>query len=137
MSQLQVPVYNESIPYCKYLRMLEKYKIQKSEEKYNLILTILNDWLKLDKDTRLTELTQFKDMDKSDLLLNNSGYTILVKYQEKIKNIFELDLNLNIKKKEYIFFVLKKLLANIDYTLSSKEGELDTLLYTIYKKRCI
>lgn len=134
MSKLESPVYDESISYCKYIRMVEKYNIQVNEEKYNLILAIINDWLKLQ--TKFTELTEFKSLDKDDLLANNS-YAILVKYQERIKNIFEFDINLNKKKKEYIFFVLKKLLANINYTLSSKEGELDTVMYTIYKKKSI
>ena len=136
MSKLEVPIYNESMSYCKYLRMVEKYNIKINMEKYDLILTIINDWLKLEKNTKLQELTEFKNMDKSDLLANNS-YNILVKYQEKIKNIFGIDLNLDVRKKEYIFFVLRKLLSNINYVLTSMEGELDSTLFTIYKKKCI
>lgn len=136
MSKLEVPVYNESMSYCKYLRMVEKYNIKINMEKYDLILTIINEWLKLKDNTKLQELTEFKNMDKSDLLSNNS-YDILIKYQEKIKNIFGIDLKLDVKKKEYIFFVLRKLLSNINYVLSSTEGELDSTLFTIYKKKCI
>ena len=129
---IEPPKYDESMSFSKYARLVEKYKIKVNEQKYNLILDMINDWLELKDKDRLTELTGFKQMDESDLL-EHDGHAILIKYQEKIKVILEIDMKLNSKNKKYIFFVLIKALNKIDYRLTSRQSD-DGILYTIYKK---
>ena len=129
---IEPPKFNESMTYCQYQRLVDKHKLKVNEQKYNLILNIINDWLDL-KDSKFTQLTSFKNMDEENLLQHN-GNDILIKYQEKIKIILELDIKLNSKNKKYILFVLMKALNKIDYRLTSKHDDEDNILYTIYKK---
>lgn len=129
---IEPPKYDETMSYCKYVRLVEKYKIKVNEQKYNLILDMINDWLELKDKNRLTELTGFKNMDENELLEHN-GHAILIKYQEKIKVILEIDMKLNSKNKKYIFFVLIKALNKIEYKLTSRQTD-DGFIYSIYKK---
>ena len=107
---MDVPKYEDGESVDEYMEKVELYNEKLSVIKYNFILNLINEYLKLDKKSMYTSLTNFKNISEKMIKENNE---IITKNKDKIKEIFFI----NIKKKDFMF-ILKKLLKSIDYKLS-------------------
>jgi len=95
--------------------------------RYGLILELINNILKLSKEVAYTNLYSV-NINKM-VVLKNSDHNIevLSKYKKNIKKHFNINLELDEPKNDYIFTVLRKMLNKIGYKLVPRKiNKIDT-----------
>jgi hypothetical protein len=86
-----------------------------NKEKYNLLLSFINDLFKPEK--KILKITQFKNIDESLLQQNENNIQIINDYFNKFNNI---NCKLNIKKKNPLY-IIKHISNNIGYSFIKKK----------------
>lgn len=112
----------------RYLRKVEKYRVKLQEEKYNLLLDFINEWLNYPQKLRLKSFTEFKNL-KESYLLKDLKYNrkILRKYSDDIIKKLSVTFNVDDQtdsdeiKDRYILYFLQRALSSLDYSLSVKD----------------
>ena len=115
MSKLPVITKNTSVN--DYMRQMEKYRLDQIKEKYNFILELLNDILKLKDERKYTTLTLIKNVPQklfTDIFDNNE---IFDKKKEQIKNIFGIEMNKEELNDAEINKTLRTMLSSIGYKI--------------------
>lgn len=135
MNKLQIPIYDGKESITKYIQKVEKFKTLIFQEKYNIILQFVNEWLNSD----YKSLTYFKNKCEDELLKNEKiNRNICRKYSEIFKKRFELDLIVDLDtdsdeiKDKYIIYLLTKMLQSIEYILYKKDIK-NKIYYSIKK----
>ena len=132
------PKYNPKESINKYINKAEDYMMQMQQNKYNVILNFINDWLNIN----LKSLTEFKNIKEQTLLKNTDhNKNIIKKYIPIFNSTFDIELNIKendddeIIDDKYIInllkYVLKLLKLNYDLIKINKNN---IITYTIKKK---
>ena len=131
MSKLPVITKNTSVN--DYMRQMEKYRLDQIKEKYNFILELLNDILKLKDERKYTTLTLIKNVPQklfTDIFDNNE---IFDKKKEQIKNIFGIEMNKEELNDAEINKTLRTMLSSIGYKIHPSKYN-DKLYWSIRLK---
>lgn len=121
---MSVPTLNNTKSLTKYIREVNAHLLTLNQDKYNLLLDFINEWLKLDGRFKFSSLLEFKNMAESYLLADPiHNRKILRKYNQSI--IDKLHINLTDKsdsnlRSKYILFFLTRSLVRIDYSLTRR-----------------
>ncbi|AYV82128.1 MAG: hypothetical protein Homavirus9_10 [Homavirus sp.] len=124
-----IPKYNNDESFAKYVKRVEKYKLNLLKTKYQLIIDFINDWLKYENKYKIKSLTEFKNMLRSDLLSDNlHNQKIICKYNKQIGALF----NMNFKNPD-IMYLVTRMLSMINYKFQFKDTKTDTYCSIIQK----
>lgn len=118
---IKAPVFEKNEK--KYLQDVDEYNMKLSQNKYNLVLKFINEWLGLDE-KKITSFVDFKNFSEDDLLIDLShNETIVKKYVE----IFEREFSINLKVEKdddtendtdkYILYVFNRVVTALKYRL--------------------
>lgn len=130
--KVNVPKYSKNQSFTQYVTKVEKFKLQFLKDKYQLLLDFLNDWLKYDEECKLKSLTEFKNIQKSDLLNdNNHNQKIIRDYNVKIEQFFNIKYKAD--NKQDIIYLVTRMLTSINYKFIFKDLD-DDVLVTIIQK---
>lgn len=105
--------YDDNEPITHYLRRVEEFKRNLIKNKYDLLLNLINDILKLSNEHRFLSLTDIKNIPESEF---KNKEDILENHKENINKNFTFQI-----KKQMIIIVLKKLLSESGYKLIEKD----------------
>lgn len=131
------PIYNPKKSINTYINKVEKYMMTIQQNKYNVILNFVNEWLNIN----LQSLTEFKNIREQTLLKNlDHNNNIIKKYIPIFNSTFEIELNIKenddneIIDNKYIINLLKYVLKllKLNYNLI-KINKNNIIVYTIKK----
>lgn len=135
-----IPKYDGKESITKYMRRVETFKLKLVEDKYNLLLDFINEFLGLIDNNRLKSLTDFKNMSETRLLKDpRNNRKVLRKYSDDIINRLQVKFNVEDDtdsdeiKDKYILYFLSKSLVSINYSLTYRKYK-DEVYYTIKPK---
>lgn len=124
MNKMEIPVYDGKESVNKYLKRIELYNNAILKEKYVLILNFINELTK----NNYKALTDFKDVNEKLLLKDSKhNHAVIRKYCEIFENKFKINFSVDGETDSddindtYIFFVMQKVLININYILLKSE----------------
>lgn len=104
-----------------------EYKI--NQDKYNIILSFLNELLQL-QNNKFIRITQFKNINQKYLLATEENLELINNYIDKFnQNGFKLN-----KKNKNPSYIIKNVCNKIHYSFSKKQNYLGDYIYTIVKK---
>ena len=136
MTELEAPVYDGKESINQYMKRVEKFTALIVKDKYDSILSFINEWLKVE----IVALSDFKNVRETVLLKDDKHNRVVVrKYCEIFREKFGVDLSVDEDtgsdeiKDMYVIQLLRKMLGLINYTLLRKEFN-NRVLYTIKKK---
>lgn len=122
-----VPKYNGG-SITQYIKKVQEFEIKLKEEKYNLVLQFVNDWLDFPNEYKLKSLTEFKGMEQDELLKDaKHNRRILRRHSNKI--VKKLNVTFNVDddtasdeiKDNYILYFLSRSLTKIGYSLTMRK----------------
>lgn len=122
-----IPKYDIQESITKYFQKVEIFKLKLKEEKYNLLLNFINEWINDSNNQKFKSLTDFKNISEKKLLIDpKHNEQILKKFNNSIIKKFNINFNIEKEtnnekiKNKYIIYLLSKALSSIDYILISK-----------------
>ena len=130
-SSTSPPKYDSSMTVNQYFKLVEAYKRQIVDNKYDLLLEFINCWLKYEGKYKLNTLKEFKKIPES-LLLKNPKHNrkLLKKYSKKIKKEFNITFHIDDEtdspeiKDRYILIFIKKALFEAGYYFNRRTVKL-------------
>jgi hypothetical protein len=135
---MKVPIYKGG-SMTKFLREMEKFTNQLNQDRYNIVINFVNDWLRLKDDNRILALSQFNAIPETRLLKTPKHNRKVIR---KYTNIFKQQLNVDLSvtdetdsdeiKDKYIIYVTRRILSSIDYKLYSFKNK-NIIYYSIKK----
>jgi hypothetical protein len=136
MNNMEVPIYDGKESINKYIKKVQKFNSKILEDKYEVILEFVNEWL----ECKYTSLSDFRNIYEKTMLKNlKHNRDIVRKYSDIFQDKFNVDLSVGLEtdsdeiNDRYIIYLLIKMLNIIQYTLVKKEiGK--NITYTIRKK---
>lgn len=82
---MEVPKFKRGESITTYMRRVEEYQVLVIQEKYDLLLDFVNEWLNLKDDDKITALTQFMKISEKSLLSDaKRNRDTLRKFSDKI-----------------------------------------------------
>lgn len=145
-SKIKIPVYDGTKSFAKYLDEVEKFKIAMNSQKYTIVISFINDWLKLKNKNRIVSFIDFKNI-KEKYMINDAKHNkiILLKYGDLLKKKCNPKINKKVKFTErslnrkddesinlLIIYFFERILKALDYKLINKE--IDNELFFSVKK---
>ena len=123
--------YNKNDTFAKSFYKLQKLKTIQNQDKYNIVLQIINDLFDLKK--KYTSLLQFKNIPEHLILTNiDHKIDIIHKYDKiVVDKLNSGKLTTKTKNSEYfVIFFIRRILSAIDYKLIGRTIN-DTKYYSI------
>lgn len=126
---------NETIN--QYMERFRQFELQLLEEKYNLILDFVKEWLSI-YDIEIKCLTDFKKISSDKINNKKANNKILKKYKSNICKTFNIDEDDGDIEEENIINFLKRALSKINYSLKYNKNKIaDKMSEDSDSEKCI